>query len=472
MRTPSDADVAEALRRTLHDHAGRVAPPAGDFDPARPRNHANLAGAPARHRGRRMWLVAATIVVVAGLALVVAVARRGGPSHDEVATSPGGEASPVPGAPAPSTAPSGLKLWSVTWGDQGSSYPDRTQLFGAADGSGGQVLVTISRPNPGSTGCCNPVTVRGQRATIAPAKEFAATTTAINWQEGATITAKFNGMAPADAIAFLNQLQWRSADHQAGFADPAGTPLVELGDAAPNSGAVAASELVYRDIPSAAGPHEGKQLTIRSRAATGHITAEYLKAWFDGTRASDGTTHSYDPTFATYIAVSPNGRYVWADANATPTSEEALRAVADSVVPHTGAQMLELRARAEHNAASLPLIGTARFGPGTVQVRGDATTRTLCFQAPQATLRCATPASQISQVVGSFVIDGHWYVTAASNGAPITITNGTGPNGQPLPTEQSHVGQALVVLVEPPAASTGVGVTINSQGAGYPRPPF
>jgi hypothetical protein len=357
--------------------------------------------------------------------------------------------------------------------------PARTELFGRPDGQGGKVLLQISPANPGSSGCCTPIDVRGQPAQIGPAKEFPDTTSDITWQEDATVEAKFNGISPTDAVVFLDALQWRSADHSVGLDAAPGSTLSLLDEVAGDAPSTLATtlELRYRDQAASLEPAVGIQRDVRTTPGPGHKTSRYLKTWFDGRVEADGVARSYETTFGSYAEATPDGRYVWIDANNTPSSEAAL---ADDIETRTGADLLALRAQAESSAAALPLVATISLPSGVVDVRGDGQARSVCLHVATV-VRCTEPAPDIAGAggplignVGSFLVNGEWYVVYASTNDP-QITSGHPPPPYtrdhpdvvtPLPSEKNSSGGWHAVLSQLPVSQQRVQIADGDQLSG------
>lgn len=497
MSKVSDDELIEEVRRTLSRRAGDVHLAHHNFDPDR--TGAALAAfddvrvAASRRSG---WLRVAAVAAVAVAAVVVlVVARSGHHATNGVSTTSDAPAPPdatnVPGGLAPSTPPAGVQLWSITWTQVAVDLPPtRTELFGQADGQGGKVLVQVSEPSQGSSACCTPVTVRGQSGQVGPAKEFAATTSEIQWQEDATIVAKFNGMRQADALALLNSLQWRSADHRDGFDASAGSTLVLLDEVTGDAPTTLSTllDLSYRDTPDTVTFEGTRQRDVRTSEGPGHVTSNYLKTWFDGAVDADGVARSFDPTFGTFSVATSSGRSVWIDANGTPTTEAELEGIYDSLIPQTGAQLLALRTDAERAAASLPLVGRVSLPSAVVEIHGDASARSLCVLAPHAIERCTTPTPDVSDSAGNaaitnfgtFLINHEWFVVYASQGDPQIIGADPPPPysaGHPdapptIASESGTTGPWHVVLAKPQPDLQQVIVKDGSQGAGALRPAF
>jgi hypothetical protein len=466
----TDDELIEELRSTLHRRANDVRDvrdALDHFDPTQPGADISVVTPPVPRRHGSPWLKAAVILVLIGAVAALVVVRSSHHSRVDVTSTPGDPLPPdtsnVPGGLAPRSAPAGTQLWSIDWNQEASDpVSTRTELFGQADGQGGEVLVQVTDANPGSTGCCTPVLVRGQQGQVGPAKEFPETTSNLSWQEDATISASFKGMSQADAISFIDSLQWRGPDHRGGFDVPAGAAMTLLGEVAgdPPTSLATTLELTYRDTPASVDIGTGVQREVRATVGPGRETSRYLKTWFDGSKDSDGIARSYETAFGTYSEAAPDGRYVWVDANKTPSTEAELRAISDSLVPQTGAELLALRAQAEGAAAALPSVASIPLPSGVVDVRGDAEARTVCLRVDAVT-RCSVPTPDLDggavNNVGSFLVGGEWYVVYASTNDP-QVTSGHSPPPYnstnpdvltPVPSERSADGAWHAVLSRP-----------------------
>ena len=162
---------------------------------------------PVPRRHGSPWLKAAVILVLIGAVAALVVVRSSHHSRVGVTSTPGDPLPPdtsnVPGGLAPRSAPAGRSSGHRLEPGSERSGLDATEPFGQANGQGGEALVQVTDANPGSTGCCTPVLVRGQQGQVGPAKEFPETTSNLSWQEDATISASFKGMSQADAISFI-----------------------------------------------------------------------------------------------------------------------------------------------------------------------------------------------------------------------------------------------------------------------------
>jgi hypothetical protein len=482
-KTVHDDELAARVRAALAARARRLPRTDRPFRVDEP----SLFEEPVVVRPRLRWLAAAVVLLMIG-ALATAVAVRSdrrssvstATNSDSPAPPTSAVGSAVPGALASGPSEDGLQLWSVTWG---SSSPvdsgSRSELFGRTDGTGGKVLVQVTGANPGSAGCCSAVTVRGQSGEIAPAKEFSDSTATIVWQEDASMQATFKGMSEQQALDFLGTLTWRGQDHQAGLDPPSVSDLVLLGesDGGPSAPAVAA-DLVYRDQPAWTGPGSGRQIEVRTTDAVGRVTADYLKVWFDGDRVDDHTVQSFDPSFGTLFTVTANGQSVWVDGYRTVTDRTRLQGVADHVIARTGSEMLGLRNDSERLAAQLPPLGSVTLSSGTVEIHGTSDAQSVCLLIESHPSRCSAPAPAGQPALGSFLVDGRWYVVAAGGSEIQVTTDRAAPpdNGGPasrtvLAAEHGTIDGDLVLICQPPDELSNVLVG-DSQQIGVARPAF
>jgi len=348
------------------------------------------------------------------------------------------------------------------------------ELFGRGGVTDAAVLVTISPSVPGadwSTGA--PVTVRGQRGRLAPAKEFSSTTSTLGWGEGATITASFHGLTTSEAVVFVDSLQWRSVDHQAGFAPPVGRSFIMLGESRASSGqAVSSGDFHYRNQPGTLAPGVGLQLEVRTTAASddGGTSHAYLEAWFHGEQDTNGRIESYDPDFHTLMAAWRDGQAAWVDAYGTPVARAQEERVVDGLQVLAASDLQALRsAMYARTTAAIPVLATAALPSATIEVRGPAgTPLVLCLLVPGAERSCGAVGPVLASTVGiSALFNGTWYVAAAGPIAP-TIRPPFGRSA--LPAESGTAGQWSVVLAKLELSVALVDIWVGNQGVGRSRP--
>ena len=501
----TDADLANLVARTFRAQAARVRAPADPFDPTA---RAGTDDVPVprgrRRRWRRVGVAAAAVVLVLAAGAVVTQAGDDGRgrtrTQSSTATTPMPEASAdatpstdaaPDGASAPGWVPEDLTLWSVRWSTAPGAVGglDNLQLFTRA--AGGGVLVDIQPANPGSSSGGDPLTVRGLPATVTPAKEFPESSSTVFWQEDASLSATFTGMTVDEAVAVLDSLSWRSDDHQDGFAPP-GDGSVELaaetepdpGGAAP----VSTVEFVYADDALTVMPGESRQLTVRATSAVGGVSRQTLLALLNGEGGpeADGAVRSYDPTYGTLQVVWPDGRQWWIDANASALTEDELAQVAAGMAPTSGEQLETMAAEAAARVEDLPVVAAATVGSGAeITVRGpDGAGLLLCLTPGDAgDEQCADPFDETAlaggpagPLVAHIVVDGRWFVVAATTGEPVTIPqSGTGDTSRPpselgwrpgIAGETADDGTWRFLLAEVPADVDFVGLETPGIGMG------
>jgi hypothetical protein len=494
----TDAELAARVAAALRAKAGRVTTTAEPFDASSPMLAVDQLGQPRRRHWARPVMAAAGVLLVATAAAAVATRSRddggdrtrSGPSEPQTQPTPAGPSEsqirPAPSAPAapdgalaPGWLPDGLTLWSVTWssGAQDAALQPNQQLFTAADGGG--VLIDIQAANPGSSSGGDPVTVRGVEGSLLPAKEFPDDASTIFWEEDASLSATFTGMTLDSALAVLDNLQWRSADHKQGFAPPTEGPLTlagETSDAAPVP--VVSTAFQYADESLTLTPGDSRQLTVRTSSATGGTSSDLLAARLHGEQRGDGAVESYDPAYGTLSVVWPDGRRYWIDANATPLGRDELRRVADEMTELAASDLEELRDGVETRIEGLPAVAETALPSGRVTVRGSGSSATLCL-AVAGEQRCANPVDDgvwlSADVMGTgFVIDGAWFVVAAATptAAPPTIV--ASGAGDPADLDSIEWGPGIVgeaatdsgwamVLAQPAA---GIDIVLLDLGGG------
>lgn len=347
----TEAQLAARIRAACEDRAGRLDVDARAFDPGAPAS-AGVPPAPEHGRSRRRTVLAAAAVVAVGaLVAAVALARPGdAPEVIQAATStePAPTAVPPLAEPtwlAPSAPPLDLALQSAAWRDERDRTDRLGQLFVNADH--GSILVLISA-STGSSAAGGGTRVRGQAAWVAPSKEDGDRSTTINWDEGASVEARFVGMDLEQATAILESLEWRSADHTEGFAPPADRTTVLMEEAQAGV-ASRKAELSYADAASSVSPGQGRQIQIHTTLSA-DPTIDSLEARFldpDGGDAElDGRMSSYDDGFGTLTIswLDENGwNAAWIDANKTGVGAAQLREIADALVPTDEAGMQAIK---------------------------------------------------------------------------------------------------------------------------------
>jgi hypothetical protein len=138
-----------------------------------------------------------------------------------------------------------------------------------------------------------------------------------------------------------------------------------------------------------------------------------------GARRDDGGFESFDPAFGTLSVAWPDGRRYWIDANATPATEDELRAVADGISEATGPAVVSMRGEvAARVAATFDLVGTANLPSGVVRLREAGGSRVACLVPPGGAELCPGlgefgASEGDAPAVASFTLDGTWAVVIA-----------------------------------------------------------
>lgn len=338
---PTDDELAARIRAACADQAERLTVDARPLELDRTADLAAPATPIGPRRGR--WMaVAAVVAVLAGVAATAVALRPEEPPQDVVAGST--TTAPTPTGPtwlAPSAPPLGLELQSVDWRRQPEATGRRAQLFEAP--SGGRVLVLVQPSAVGGQGPGEAVVVRGAPGQAAPSKDDGDRSTTITWFEDAFVEARFLGMGQAEAVALLDALEWRSADPIDGLGEPAPGAGRLVAEAAPQV-TTQNAELTYADAPTSVGPGEGTQVQIHTVVASEPTIAELEARYLaDEAIADPEAVSSYDDEFGTLTITWADGGSAWVDANKTDVPAGDLRRIADSLVPTTEAQLLELR---------------------------------------------------------------------------------------------------------------------------------
>jgi hypothetical protein len=471
-RTRGSSAVSELAEQTgLLDDAHEI--------PGRSRRRATAHRLPTKRR--RLLVAAASIVALAVLGAAV-IARQGGSNHERARTVTVGD--PPNGWLVPTWVPEGTELWGVEWdsGQPQFSEPGTApQLFG--DPAGGRAIYITSfryELHPDGT---EPVTVRGQagRAGRGWDVEEADMGDAIAWDErGATITALYNGMSRAQAIAALGSLEWRSDDPVDGFAPPTDSSLPLRGEVSTRQHVSRAVTLLYSQGPPASSTATGRLgLEIHTSTSSG-ISAEYLEEWYQqGSEARDGQgpLSRYEPDRHALTVLWPDGRSISISPTGVSPSElpsrEILERIADSVTVATEADLADQRDMADANIVALPVLQSAETSIGTVEIHGDSHFLRLCLRDPSGQgPTCMTGTfgggaidDETAVATAEWTINGVWYVAVASKGDQPQIVGGhdrTAPDAGQLPAQTSTAGEWTIRLVQP-APDIDL-VCTNSQG--------
>jgi hypothetical protein len=478
------------LRATLHAKAAQFGSTTKtSFDPDRvpePDDRGlGLGLSPVPGRAARARLIAAAAAVVAVLTGVAVVALR--QAGDTDATRPGApHANPTAGdgTLAPTWIPGGLHLYGFDW--QAAVARDgggTVQLFGRDGGTTqGAIYVSVQPTTEDHPGGPDSTTVRGSTAEVAPARDFARTTTTLTWVEGnAEVAASFTGMSRAAAVAFLDGLSWRSGDHLAGFAPPTGADLTLLGEVTPSTpfGPAKRLQLDYLGADHRYVAGVGAQLSVRTAGdGPAGVTRDYLQTWFHGSVRAGGMVESYDPRTGILRRDWRDGRSVAVDGGrldpgtgdnpeGSDFGQAALTRVADGVAATTGANLVRLRHGAEKRFGALSPFKTAHVDAGTLELRADTTVFSLCFTPDGGARRCSTAFGPT--MLGSFLMGDTWYVAVATEGGSAKVMS----NGRPLDGQQHAAGGGMnFVVVAVPAGIDDLEVTGDQTMTPLERPPF
>ena len=334
--------------------------------------------APAGRRRHRIVLAAAAIAVVGALAAALVVLGGDDP-HDQVRTA----STTTPTTPsgdwlAPSSAPLGLELQSVTWSAKPplDGFELRAQLFETADGDGA-VYVAIQPGTGNLLGEPGPAVQGHETSTMRSKYGDGATMT---WHDrDHTIDAQWHGIDQAAAAALFDQLRWRTDDPMDGFEVAPGGTASLVDEAAPTQVSHQA-ELVY--APEAGTGTAGvEELRIATAAGDGSswdaVESEFFARFPDG---RDSVDYGGDPGLRQFEAASP-GRLVRIDAGVSDVTDGQLQTIADSIVPIDEAGLRALQRQTPGaELASDPAV-TATTGGSATSVP-DAGTSGLPIDAP------------------------------------------------------------------------------------------
>lgn len=467
-----DAELAARIATACRARAESVQVDDAPFDPDLSGSmlELDLAGSQTR-RTRRPVLVAAALVAVLGAGAVVATTfdYGGSPAPQTVAgegdASTGPETgSPTVTEPAPvgdsavpevnvlalPADPDGTTLQEVTWSEQTPGETRLAQLFGSSTDDSHRILVLVGPANQGSIGGDgDTVAVRGYAAVSAPSKVQPDRSTTLVWEDdGASVEARFTGYDRAAAIAMLDGLQWRSADHAEGFAAPGGSPI-ELVGSASSGGSSSSARYEYADVPASVSPGDGLQLTLTTTKAEG-TTMAYLETAFLGDRDAEGRVRSFDASWGTLALAWPDGRAAVIDANKTPFTEVELQTMLDGLVPIDGDGLLALRDRVRAAESASPVRASTLVASGTVELRGDSQRPVLCLVVAGARTCGSDPEGR---GLANLSIDGTWYVVAVTDHPATVFVTGQEPvvAGQPeeLVAEHGSLGDQYATVIAP-----------------------
>jgi hypothetical protein len=526
MIRPRHRQMTSTLTRTLQAKAAdaQVSPADTPFDPTRqltlvnddalephaesPDRGDEVGAGPVSPRPAGLWpswrrrllpvVAGACTVLVAG-ALALMGAGRGDDGRTRTAETTTSTPSPdrsASGAPdgllLPGWVPEGMQLWSAEWYVSGAQVGHTYQLFGDPD-AGGAVLVWLQpQSNPLPAG--EPTRVRGRPAVVESRTDDPwPTTRALSWSEnGSSITASFRGMSTDDAIAALDGLRWRSSSYEEGFADPGDRSLPLQGETAPGAGgAMLAATFHYSDGLPATSVWEGRRfLDISTSIPSGEGGSRLVdlqESFYGERRALSEPVVSVEQTIA--IRTWADGRHGLVDSQGSVSDEAALRRVAEDLRSGTSDDFDRLRAEATAQRARLPLVSSAGLPTGVLEVRGEGGFTALCLTVVAHEPTCGMGPATRGPVL-SVVVDGVWYVAAASTSgepsvqaalpgtgglaAPSDVVDAAnrqaGSDAGPYPGETAADGPWKFVLVRPPAAVEAVTAGFEGIGQTFERP--
>ncbi len=460
--------IDSELRRAAEEHRTRF-------------EHVAVPDLPERahHRIKTATVAVAALAVVAIAAVVVAVAvhTNGSPRQLRVVT-PSTTPPPSASAPklrdtsidaapllAPTWAPDGEQLWSVssTGGARESGFP--SQLFGTASADGtltpGLVLEYQSASPGESIGGAN-ATVRGAPAAVGEPKDAAGADAEIRWIEGSTqVTAIFRGVSNDGAVAVLNALQPRGSDLSAGF-DPASAPpeFGLLGERNGSERTDASADAVFRYAPADGAPD------IEVATFTHDTYPGYFRARLGGHIGAGGVVVQPD-AYSVYHLVTlawPDGRSVRVQTISTDAS--ALERIARSVQLISRTQAQSLAEDVNARLAALPVLDTASLPSGTLEVHRTGQRIGICLRGAEGLPVCASDvghAETSNAIAGSALLDGHWYIFGGAPDVDVIATVAGAlptPNPAPIPTQRATVGEWHVAVVPIPADVGVVQLTV------------
>lgn len=463
--------LADTLVRTLAAKAAQETveqvPP---FDPTRrPMESPDIRPA----AGRRMVPAAAVLLVVALVGGVVTWVTRGGEESDDTRTV----ADDPNGWLRPRWVPEGMEVWDIDWStvstadDPAGDSWSNDQLFGDPDV--GRALYLEYGPRVSAEARSGEsVVVRGVEGTVVSAADDPAGTSGIAWTEnGIAITARFKGMAAAEAAGALSGLSWRTARAADGFAPPGDGSLPLRGERlSAQRRSTRTLGLIYGiDVPGTGV----RSLSIMTSAGGG-MAPGYLDRWFDDGGAeparADGSRRSFDAENSLMHAYWPDGREVWISFR--QVDRETLERVVDSMALDPEPDLTLLRDRFPANVTELPVLAATDTAVGRLELHGVGHFSRLCLRKPgAATVDCgvhanatlARPDDTVLTVPGSWLIDGRWYVGVASQDGESEIygDRAVDVRDDVLPAAATSVGGWRLLFVEPPPEIREVTTTMH-----------
>jgi hypothetical protein len=493
--TRSRRDLEQLVRETFRAKADQLAV---DTTPVRRDNPmlAVVVGDPRGRqvRGLRLAMAIAVAVVLVAVVAAVTLTRPSDtssprPTPNSVRPAAGVVQHPSTGSIlAPADAPNGTQLWSL---QTSTNNGDRetfatTQLFGhlTADGAPdpGILIETTAVGGglqifPNET---NVATIHGQRAPIHASKDAGAAPTEIDWIENdVMVRATIRGLDADQAATILDHMQPRTTGLLSGV-DPATAPtdLPLLGEHAKASSTSATTD-AYLEY-GAQAPTAGAPVGILVHTSTAYGYPGYLRGWIAGTGSPNGSEH-FDPDIGLFLT-RPDGTTIVVGPASVDRDE--LERIAKSVVHIDEARVHNLQDDLDDRLASLPILGTTEAVGMTLELHGTTTPTTLCVHSPDTSPVCAPPLTLFSSVattmpdwiIGSLIVDGHWYVVATSPVQPTLYTTTTGPQPYSEASDQikGQIGPWLFTATTVPDGDTTISasndVTPAAGGSFLPIP--
>ena len=380
-----------------------------------------------RRRGRAAWMIAAAVAAVVALIVGITLVRA---DHRQATVSQGDHPD-RPGVLAPTWVPDGYQLWDVSPSSGPGSLvpasgPITIQLFADDRGPVLDLQVGVAGALPTGSWSGDPLTVRGQSATVVmsstgPAgnQGFAERAT-IRWTEGGQpIKVVADRTTKERVVALLDGLVWQVPGDPLSGADAASLPsLHQVGgvDRVSLPASAGATFVYAKGAPTVAGTPEivvrvagpGANLTNFQENQIGSAPLQP-----DGTLETTGVISRADAKVASVLW--PDGR--GATAMGAGVDAADLVRLIRSLAPTDDADLDARRAEITARVLALPVVATAEIAPLTLEVHGEGGTA-LCAHAGSGPVSCGAVAGSGSAWSGeiglavSIVVDGDWYVGA------------------------------------------------------------
>jgi hypothetical protein len=451
----TDADLERQVAATLVAHARGLAVDDRPFEPIRTSldlGGGDLAGPPPSSLGRRRALraVAATVVLAAGVAGVVARTDDDGADLRLEA---------VPGLPEDALVPAwdgpdGWELSGLDWNVLPGSLSDPTwqaetvQLIGDPTDENGLERALLVEINAGGIAEAPERTmVRGKAGQWGPDQRNPDVTMLL-WDEevGLHMRATYRGMSTPEVVAILDSLTVRPGGVEAGFDLPSGglpdglALLGEARDADPREGPTAVSATFGPRVLEEPGILGGirHKASVETVSPVGGLTPEYVTAWFMAGRGDDDVARWWTPPedFGEGVpenegvlrTIGPDGRGVAVTIDDDAVADDGLgspedvaRDITDSVAPATSDRLSELWERLVDQWAARELLVSVPTPAGTVELRGTGSESVLCLRDSEM-LSCAAaehPNPNSPPDGGDF--DGQWMATVPTEEGDLLV---------------------------------------------------